>query len=351
LFVIVNETVDVNDGGVSGVAHANVVEFAPGETPRVVENGSIVSVGRNVAESLLRTVYGFAPALPKQPDLRVEFSIHPVRRGFAREHTIIWEIQEVPTDYLSSTPKWPNAFSQFIGDKTFGLLLANSVGLRVPRTTSLCRHVAPFTFGEPTGSDVKWLRTCPETPEPGFFPTVRGWADPFALMQAAGNERLASILIQDEVPARFSGALLTDRHGRPIIEGVTGFGDDFMLGRVGPSQLDTRLVERLEELHARLLGYVGGIRAEWAFDGEAIWLIQVQQEAAVSSGQTIVPGETESEHDFDVSLGLSGLRELIELIRGRRIGIKLIGNVGMTSHIADVLRRCKVPSRIVPKVT
>jgi hypothetical protein len=349
LFVIVNETVDVNDGGVSGVAHGNVVEFAPGETPRVVETGRVVSVGRTVGERLLRTVYGFVPALPKQPDLRVEFSIHPIRRGFAREHTIVWEIQEVPIDDLSSIPRWPNAFSQFIGDKTFGLLLANSVGLRVPRSTALCRHISPFTFGNPTGSDVKWLRTCPETPEPGFFPTVRGWTDPFELMQTAGHERLASILIQDEVPARFSGALLTDLNEQPIIEGVNGFGDDFMLGRVGPSQLDAGLVDRLQELHAALLGYVGGIRAEWAFDGETVWLIQVQQEAAVSSGQTIVPGETESEYDFDVSLGLSGLRELVELAKDRPVGIKLIGNVGMTSHIADVLRRYKVPSRIVPK--
>ncbi len=267
LFVIVNETVDVNDGGVSGAAHGDVVEFAPGQTPRVVETGRVVSVGRNVGERLLRTVYGFVPALPKQQGLRIEFSIHPIRRGFAHKHTIIWEIQEVPIDYLSSTPKWPNAFSELIGDKTFGLLLANSVGLRVPRTTSLCRHLAPFTFGEPTGSDVKWLRTCPETPEPGFFPTVRGWTDPFKLMQTAGHERLASILIQDEVPARFSGALLTDLNQQPIIEGVTGFGDDFMLGRIGPSQLDAHLVDRLQELHTTLLGYVGGIRAEWAFDG------------------------------------------------------------------------------------
>ena len=33
------------------------------------------------------------------------------------------------------------------------------------------------------------------------------------------------------------------------------------------------------------------------------------------------------------------------------VGIKLIGNIGMTSHIADVLRRDKVPSRIVPRLS
>jgi len=167
-------------------------------------------------------------------------------------------------------------------------------------------------------------------------------------MQTVQNqERLSSIIVQDEVFARFSGALLTDRDGQPIIEGVTGFGDDFMLGRVGPSDLDSNLVNRLRHLHMTLLNYVGSVRAEWVFDGERIWVIQVQQETAVSSGQTIVPGEVESECEFDVSRGLSGLRELVDLIRGNRVGIKLIGNVGMTSHIADVLRRNRIPSRII----
>lgn len=349
LFVILNETVDVNDGGVSGVVHGNVIEFSPGATPRIVESGRIVSVGRGVGERVLQSVYGFVPDVPAGSGLRIEFSIHPIRRGFKSRHTIVWEIQEVPRGDLLPIPKWPNAFSEFVGDKVFGLLLAAAIGLRVPRTTVLCRNVMPFTFGDPPGSDVKWLRSAPRTPEPGFFPTVRGWTDPFKLIeQSRGHERLSSIIIQDEVSAQFSGALLTDRNNRPIIEGVTGFGDSFMQGRVGPSQLESQLIMRLEELHAMLLQSVGGVRAEWAFDGETIWLIQLQQESAVSTGYTIVPGEVESEVEFHVQRGLSGLRELIELAEGSRVGIKVIGNVGMTSHIADVLRRHRVPSRIVP---
>lgn len=351
LFVITNETVSVNDGGVSGVVHGNVIEFAPGATPRIVETGRIVSVSRDIGERLLRNVYGFIPELPTEPELRTEFSIHPIRRGFASERTIIWELQELPTSHLHAIPRWPNAFSEFVGDKVFGLLLADAVGLKVPRMTVLCRNVAPFTFGDQTGSEVKWLRTSPRTPEPGFFPTVRGWTDPFELMQkAVGQERLSSIIVQDEVQARFSGALLTDRDDKPIVEGVTGFGDDFMLGRVGPSRLASDLVHRLEDLHAMLLRYVGGIRAEWCFDGKTVWVIQLQQEVAVSAGHTIVPGRVESELEFDVSDGLSGLRELIQLIEGKTVGIKIIGDVGITSHIADVLRRHRVPSRIVPKI-
>jgi hypothetical protein len=34
LHTIANETVDIHDGGVSGVAQGGVVEFAPGDTPR-----------------------------------------------------------------------------------------------------------------------------------------------------------------------------------------------------------------------------------------------------------------------------------------------------------------------------
>jgi hypothetical protein len=329
LFVIVNETVDVNDGGVSGVVHADVMEFAPGETPRVVETGRIVSVSRDTGEHLLRSVYGFVPLLPRESELRTEFSIHPIRRGYACEHTIIWEVQEVPVDHLVAIPRWHNTFSEFVGDKVFGLLLADAIALKVPRMTVLCRSVAPFTFGSSTGSDVKWLRTSPRVPEPGFFPTVRGWTDPFALMQSAvGQERLSSIVIQEEVLASFSGAVLTDRYENPIIEGVTGFGDDFMLGRVGPVQLDEPLRKRLEDLHSTLVRCVGSIRAEWVFDGEEIWVIQLQQEAAVSVGHTIVPGEVESEQEFDVSRGLSGLRQLVQLVEGTRTGIKIIGNIG-----------------------
>ncbi len=349
LFAILNETVDVNDGGVSGVAHGDVIEFAPGGTPRVVEIGRIVSVDRSVGERLLHCVYGFVPALPKGSDLRIEFSIHPIRRGFASDHTIIWELQEIQSTDIRAALKWPNAFSEFLGDKTFGLLLAYILGFNVPRTTVLARNVVPFTFGMTTGSEVKWIRTAPRLPEPGLFPTVRGWTDPFRFMEdIADRHRIPSVLIQDETPALFSGALLTDIRQNAIIEGVVGFGDTFMRGGAAPIPLDASLVHQLQKLHSKLKKEIGGIRAEWTFDGQTIWLLQLQQEAALSSGQTIVPGEVDSEYEFDVSEGLSGLREMIEIVKGTRVGIKLVGNIGMTSHIADVLRRYRVPSRIVP---
>src|SRR6266851_1456457 len=44
LYVILNETVDVNDGGVSGVSQGSVIEFAPRGTPRVVDAARTVSL-------------------------------------------------------------------------------------------------------------------------------------------------------------------------------------------------------------------------------------------------------------------------------------------------------------------
>ncbi len=40
-YTIVNETVDVDDGGISGVSLGGVIEFAPGDTPRAVEKPGI----------------------------------------------------------------------------------------------------------------------------------------------------------------------------------------------------------------------------------------------------------------------------------------------------------------------
>ena len=47
---------------------------------------------------------------------------------------------------------WPNRFSRFIGDKVFGLLVADLIGLDVPRATVLARRIGPFVFGRRTGS-------------------------------------------------------------------------------------------------------------------------------------------------------------------------------------------------------
>ena len=94
LYTILNETVDVQDGGVSGVAFGDALEFAPGDTPRCVEKPETAGLPRDLGVRLLETVYGFRPNLPAKTVQRVEFSLHPIRRGYRGEHTILWEVEE-----------------------------------------------------------------------------------------------------------------------------------------------------------------------------------------------------------------------------------------------------------------
>ncbi len=183
LFVIANETVDVGDGGVSGVIEAGVIEFSPDDTPRCVEKPGTVSVFLQTGLKLLRLVYGFELELPETEGHRIEFSIHPLRQGYNRTHTLLWEYEAVDTSLHQPGLVWPNRFSQIIGDKAFGLLIAHLLGALVPRTLVFSRRLRPFEFGNDTGLSETWLRTCPRSQEPGKYTTLKGWRDPFELLE------------------------------------------------------------------------------------------------------------------------------------------------------------------------
>ncbi len=182
LHTIVNETIDVTDGGVSGVALGSVVEFAPFETPKCVDEPEVCSLPRSMALQILENVYGFRPSLDFEEGMRVEFSIHPRRRGLRKEHTIIWEEEWVGDCDSKAYINWPNKFSKLIGDKVFGLLVADFLRLKVPKATVIARLVAPFSFGRSTDKWDTSIKHCPKVRTPGKFPTIKGWSDPFAFM-------------------------------------------------------------------------------------------------------------------------------------------------------------------------
>jgi hypothetical protein len=353
LYTIVNETIDVDDGGVSGVALGNIVEFAPGDTPRCVEpkniaeHGMVASLGKDVALRLLETVYGFEPDLRRYESTeRVEFSIHPLRRGTLADHTIVWEKEEVGEFDNTSPTVWPNRFSRFIGDKTFGLLLADVLGLPVPSTTVFPRSVPPFAFGMKTGSAEAWIRTCPTEQEPGRYTTCRGWKDPFKLMsyEDPDGTRIASILAQEGVNALYSGSLIVERNGCLLIQGVEGYGDEFMLGRA-IDDLPETVLEAVRDLYRQAASILGPVRFEWVYDGSAVWLVQLHQGATTSLGNTIYPGEASVFHRFNVAEGIEALRALIAHTNADE-GIVLVGKAGITSHLGDLLRKARIPSRI-----
>jgi hypothetical protein len=348
LYTIVNETIDIRDGGVSGVALGEVIEFAPEDTPRSVEKSGAVSLPRELGIKLLETVYHFRPKLDFERTNRVEFSIHPLRRGYKRDHTIIWEIENVgPTD-IKANVDWSNRFSKFIGDKAYGLLIAYLFDLPVPATTVISRKVAPFNFGWNTGCAEFWIRTCPTEQRPGKYSTLRGWTDPFKLMaeEDPASDQIASVLAQNGVGAEYSGALISTLTGDVLIEGVQGEGDDFMLGVEGKTDLPEHVSDSVMELFNKAFDRLGSVRMEWVYDGDTTWVVQLHKGASVSHGTTIFPGEPIKFRKFDVNKGVSELRNLVTEIIGTGDGIELVGNVGITSHLGDILRKAQIPSRI-----
>jgi hypothetical protein len=347
LITIVNETIDIRDGGVSGVVHGDIVEFAPESTPRCVEEPGVTTITRELGTRLLRLVYGFKPDLEFDSQSRVEFSVHPVRCGYRNLHTLIWEIEETPTPTIDDRlPRWPSRFSRFLGDKTFGLLVAHLAGLRVPSTLVIFRHLAPFRFGRRTSTRETWIRTCPSEQIPGKYTTHRGWIDPFKLMTSedADGSQLASVLCQDGVDPYYSGALRTLDSGEPLIEGVAGTGERFMLGEVSPEALPDSVSSRVRQAFDAAAAAMGPVRMEWVFDGRHVWVVQLHRQSQPESAWMIYPGNPETFLPFEVREGLVGLRSLIESVGKTGDGIRLIGNVGRTSHMCDLLRQAHIPS-------
>lgn len=352
LYTIVNETINTDDGGVSGVLLDDLIEFAPDDTPRCVEKPGTAALPRTMGVELLKTVYGFEPHLNYARGTRVEFSIHPVRCGVRNSHTVVWELEDVGDFKSRADVRWPNRFSRIIGDKAYGLLIGALLELPVPRTRVFSRRIAPFSFGESTGTAEPWIRTCPVVQVPGKFTTHRGWLDPFDLMarEDPRGDQIASIIAQEGVDAQFSGAALgpdsATLQASLVIEGTRGYGDEFMVGVKKRAPLPDSVLARVRELYDRAAATLGPVRMEWVADQNRAWLVQFHRGGTASSGTTIFPGEPARFHEFAVERGLEALRALVAELSGSGDGIVLRGDVGVTSHLGDILRAAKIPSRI-----
>lgn len=357
-YSIINETIDVKDGGVSGVVLGNIIEFAPNDTPKCVDKPNVCFLEKNMGIHILKTVYGFSPKLNFEDKYRVEFSLHPKREGICKEHTIIWEYEEFKKYEYDTRIKWPNKFSQFIGDKTFGLIIADYLGFDVPHTTVISRNIPPFSFGKETILKEKWIRTAPIVKEPGKYYTADKWTDPFILMQneeLKGNNKtnIAAILSQSAVESIYSGgAIIAKDKSDDVIEGVKGKGDDFMLGLHQKTTLPNTLLEKLEILSNNIRKYysiLGDVSVEWVFDGNKIWIVQLNQLENIGSNSVIVFGKPTIYEKFFIEDGLEKLRDKIKEIKDKNIGVELIGDVGLCSHFGDLLRQSNIPSFITRK--
>lgn len=360
LFTIVNETIDIEDGGVSGVCISDLIEFSPKDTPKCVDKPGVCRLPKSIGVELLSKVYGFRPKISFDPNYRIEFSIHPQRVGFLKEHTIIWELEYVKAKKSAFSIDWPNNFSKFIGDKAFGLLLADTLDVPVPKTCVIPRNVAPFFFGQPVGTFENWIRTCPEIPEPGYYTTKFGWEDPFELIKEQDNEytktKIQSILSQENVNPLWSGALLPGKNNDiPFIQGVDGRGDRFMIG-AKYKELPSDVKKSVAELYKKIVKEIGPVKIEWVFDGKQTWCIQMHKTKHVQSDENIIVQSKNKKtkyHNFSIDSEintkeqLDELRKLIKIIDTEFMGISLIGDIGVTSHFGDILRKENIPSKIV----
>jgi hypothetical protein len=350
-FAIINESIPLDDGGVSGVVTNEVIEFAPGDTPKCVDGPGVSSLPTAIGLQLLEIVFGFRPDLPLSRNHRVEFSIHPIRRGVKRMHTIVWELEAAEPFRKVQIGKWPNLFSEMVGDKAYGLLIAHILGFRVPRTTVFARRVAPFSFGTSTGTQEVWLRTAPPTPVPGLFPTVYGWTDPYALMAAKdpAGTNLASVLAQESVEFVWSGAARTTETG-PSVEGLRGQGDKFMVGGKVRQDVLATVHAAVNKLHNELVSRLRSVKFEWVWDGAHPWIVQLHRSPKAISRDIIYPGEPSNwevfnPHAFSSEDVLGQLRELVARVAGKDIGVIVSGDIGVTSHVGDILSEACVPSR------
>jgi hypothetical protein len=335
----------------------DLMEFAPDNTPKCVETAhGFCALPKALGTNLLKSVYGFGPDLDAYAqNIRVEFSIHPLKRGIHGRHTIIWETETLPRKALPKAPviHWPNPFSRFLGDKVFGLLMAHHLGLPVPKTTVISMRVAPFTFGIPTKSNEIWMRACPSKRVPGKYPTYPGWQDPFELVSKWNQKRnendapIVSVISQAAVTPVWSGGLTPVKDKSPVIEGVKGRGDGFMVGEKAPQNLPEEITAQVMQVYQDAFKQLGPVELEWVFDGSKVWVVQLHVGGTIADSTLIVPGDPKQWVSFPVQKGLDALRTLIAQTKGNNTGIELVGKVGLTSHFGHELLAAKVPARIV----
>lgn len=360
--VIINENIDADDGGFSGVVQNNTVEFAWGETPRCVESESDTPCAKHSLDqvrSLVKTVYNIDLTLPDTSGRRIEFSVHPNPSGCLKHQVTIWQINECSNDLDQDISlAWPNRYSRALGDKAYGLVMADMLGCNVPVTTVFGRNIPPFTFGRsPKNSDGVWLRTAPAVLTPGKYTTCRGWVDPYALLSKEDpkGSAIASVLAQTGISADYSGSAICS--GWTVsIEGVSGYGDKFMTGSQAPEALPELIIKKLNRVAAKIKKSIINPRFEWVIEKNTakVWIVQLHSGSGdygtKFDNDRVFPGDPVEWVEFKWGYSFSSLEDLRDLcasIANSSKGILLLGNVGVTSHPADILRQYEIPSKIV----
>ena len=159
-----------------------------------------------------------------------------------------------------------------------------------------------------------------------------------------------SVLRQDAVPARYSGAAIVGGDGTLVVEGLAGEGDRLMLGEQLPEVLPRTVRDAVVAVYAKAERVLGPVRFEWVYDGTRLWIVQLHIGATVSLPDALVPGDARSWVELDAQIPLPELRRRLAALAPYE-GLRLVGIVNATSHIADLLRKSGIPTQIVRNAT
>lgn len=382
--IILNEEIDVRNGAISGVRHGGAAVFSAFDTPRCVNKPGCTVIPSSLLPSFVRAVYDRPFHVPFEAHWRVEFTVGPGQYGFYRQNYLVWQAEEMNPQVAprEKPPVWPSSFSKDVGDKTFGLLMGHLIGLPVPRTRVYGRIVPEFEFGERTGSrEEKVFRPAPREFEPGYFPSLRGYTDPYGYMnkhdpecadetckEKRGSEarrlkkrirvcvnpqhrRIASLLMQDAVVPRYSGKCITDAEGQPIIRGRTGRGDAFMTGEDSAEELPWDVQTAVRGLWGSASAMLGPASFEWVYDRDgSVMVVQLHRGQTQTLGDIVVPWDKEPAHweYYKTAWGLPKFRQLAERAVAEGFGIVLQTEdvLNPVPHECDIVRRAGIPSRM-----
>lgn len=353
--IIVNETIDKDDGGVSGVIYNGIMEFAPRETPRTVEKSDgIARLPSKLGLNLLKKVYNFGKydvdldiLVDNLKDIRTEFSVHPTGNKLT-----VWDLEPsfTNTNYKCRIST-ESRMSELIGHKTFGLLVADCLGLKVPKTRVKNVYIPDFEFGGLEGEGV-FTRTAPSDRTPGKFATMEGYCDSSILM----NGYVPTVLYQDKIEVAYSGTALCKKNQKTVIEGVKGIGSNFMLGKEPPGDLPIEIIYKVEEEVDRVFNRLEefsildeDILLEWGVKDDSVVIFQLvfKNEDCRPRGEYIVEPDTTEDIEYTEFYVENGVEGLLELLETNPKGVILKGNVGYGSHLCDILRERKIVSKIV----
>lgn len=126
---------------------------------------------------------------------------------------------------------------------------------------------------------------------------------------------------------------------------MKGEGEALMLGTALPEDLPQNIINDVISLYNKASEKLGVVRFEWVHDGNQVWVVQLHRGGTTTQDGVIVPGEALVWREFEIARGLPLLRAELEQI-GPGEGILIVGQMGLTSHAADVLRKSKIPARM-----